>query len=209
MRFSVPQYITIEDKLMGVLTFRQLFLLLGAFFISFISFKILPSFIAMVIAFFAFITAVALGWIQLNGKPLLNQMSKVFEYFFSFAGKKYLWRPSPGIITKSIEIPIIEKYFPIEIEEEETFIKRVPVVMPKEQFPIESVPTEKIIVKKPSSISRVVKTPAEVHIETKKRETASISKPLIKYIQYSHKHPANPFNPYRNFPLPHFPTMRQ
>lgn len=196
MRFSVPQYITIEDKLMGLVTFRQLFLLLGAFFITFAAFKLLPAFFSLIIGFIAFGIAVALGWLQINGRSLLSAVPEVFGFFFSTFGKKYLWRPTPEIIAKPIEIPIIEKYFPIEEAEEEIkFVKKIPVKPMEMQIPVEAT-----IIQKPA--------PAQKKAMKTIKEEMKKPQPLVKYIQYSHAHAQNPFNPYRYFPLPHFPTTK-
>jgi hypothetical protein len=187
MRFSVPQYIAIEDKLLGLITFRQLFLLLGAFLLSFATFKLLSGFFAILIGFLLFGLAIILGWLHVNGKPLLNALPEVFNFFFSSLGQKYLWRPVSEISTRSIEIPIIEKYFPLEAEsEEDIFIKRTVVKITEPELPIENLAIKSHM------------RPDEKHATTQPAQ------PLIKYIQYSHQHTKNPFNPYRFFPLPRF-----
>lgn len=203
MRFSVPQYITIEDKLIGLLTFRQLFLLLGAFFITFIATKFLPVFFWVIIGFISFGLGIAMGWLRVNGKPLLNQIPEIFEYFLSFSGKKYLWRPTSEITTQSINIPVIKKYFSEDIEEQQeiSFMKKIPVQRDSIK---ESAKTEQ----KPPSVFVIVPEIKTVPIVSEIKKEQIKPKPLSEYIQNAHKHSKNPFNPYRHFPLPHFPSSK-
>lgn len=196
MRFSVPQFTTIEDKLLGVVTFRQLFLLLGAFLITYLAFKYLPLVLAVIIALTAAVIAAALGWIQINGKSLLMSLPEVLS-FIATGRKQYLWRPLSQTEMRSIEIPIIEKYFPLSEEtlafEGVRFAERTPYLAPP------AITREETIIKK---------TPVTVEAPPPVRPTVAAPiiapQPLARYIQYSHRHLVNPQNPYRHFPLPSF-----
>ena len=50
MRFQVPQFIEIEDKIFGPLTFKQFIYIAGSIGIGVIAFAFLPTFIAIIIA---------------------------------------------------------------------------------------------------------------------------------------------------------------
>ena len=93
MRFRVPQFIDVEDKIFGPLTFKQFIYLLGGGGICFILYKALPFFIA-----FFFIVpiaglAVALTFYQVNGKPFIFILEASIKYFFQ--NKLYLWKKVP------------------------------------------------------------------------------------------------------------------
>ncbi len=196
MRFSVPQFTTIEDKLLGFVTFRQLFLLLGAFLITYVAFKYLPLVLAVIVALVAAVVAAALGWIQINGKSLLMSLPEVIS--FIVAGRKqYIWRPLNQMETREIEIPIIEKYFPLNEDalafDGVKFTERTPYLAP----PI--VAREEMIAKKSPAVGQ-----APPPVRPTVAAPVIVPQPLARYIQYSHRHLVNPQNPYRHFPLPSF-----
>ncbi len=147
MRFNVPQYINIEDRLylwIGSFTYAQLILAFLAFLISFAAFKILPSLFALLITIFVIFLAGLLGWGKINNKPILNYIPTLLISLFST--KKYLWREEVKITTKYINMPTVEKY--IELLEEEIEPKKI-----KEEYKKEG---EEIVIKNP--ISEYIKT---------------------------------------------------
>ena len=93
MRFQVPQFIEIEDKIFGPLTLKQFLYLAAGGGLSFILYSFLPFplifkaiFILPVIGF-----AIALAFYKVNEKmPFIDLVEAAFKYFFS--GKLYLWR---------------------------------------------------------------------------------------------------------------------
>ena len=124
MRFSVPQYINIEDKLyLGVVsfTYAQLFLLFFAFLISYGAFKLLPTLFALLVTILSFILAALLGWEKINNKPVLGYLPNLIQVLFS--SKKYLWREEVKIVTKYVNVPTIERY--VELLEEEIPEKKI------------------------------------------------------------------------------------
>jgi hypothetical protein len=76
-RFFVPKFVTIEDKLAGLLTFRQLFALLGAFLLSFFVFKI-NQFLGLLTALISFALAFLFTFVYINGKPFLYILPESF-----------------------------------------------------------------------------------------------------------------------------------
>ena len=72
MRFQVPQFIEIEDKIFGPLTLKQFIYLAGGGGISFVIYSIIPYII--VALFFivpVMIFSVALAFYKINGKPFI------------------------------------------------------------------------------------------------------------------------------------------
>lgn len=90
MRFDVPQFIDVEDKIFGPLSFRQFAYLAGGAGLSYILYKVLPFFAALILIVPIAALAVALAFVKVNDKPLINLLESAFNYFLR--GKLYLWK---------------------------------------------------------------------------------------------------------------------
>lgn len=90
MRYQVPQFIEIEDKIFGPLTFKQFIYVGGSVGISFLIWKTMPPIIAlffiMPVGGFGF----ALAFYKVNNRPFVNAMENGIKFFFS--DKLYLWQ---------------------------------------------------------------------------------------------------------------------
>ena len=99
MKFQVPQFIEIEDKIFGPLTLKQFIYLAGGGGISFVIYSIIPY---IVVALFLIIPvmffSVALAFYKVNGKPFIFVVESAFKYTLS--NKLYLWQKREKIITK-------------------------------------------------------------------------------------------------------------
>jgi len=99
MRFQVPQFIEIEDKIFGPLTIKQFIYIAGGAGLSFILFRFLPVPIAIVLIVVALGFSLALSFYQINSKPLIFVLQSAFGYFFS--NKLYLWKKKEKAPTKA------------------------------------------------------------------------------------------------------------
>jgi len=112
MQFQIPQFIEIEDKIFGPLTFKQFVYLAGGIGISFVIYTLLPLFFAVIfiipIASFAF----ALAFYKINNKPFINIVEYSFKYVFS--NKLYIWKKDKNITEKkkTVEKENIDSYVP-------------------------------------------------------------------------------------------------
>ncbi len=90
MRFQVPQFIEVEDKIFGPLTLRQFIYLSGTAGIIIILWAILPTFLALLIGAPIAALGGALSFIKVNDRPFVN----ILESAFSFAIKSnlYIWK---------------------------------------------------------------------------------------------------------------------
>ena len=90
MRFQVPQFIDVEDKIFGPFTFRQFAYIVGGLGLCYVSWNLLPVYIAIFLVIIFGAGAGALAFIKVNGKPLIN----VLEAWFTYTIKKklYLWK---------------------------------------------------------------------------------------------------------------------
>jgi hypothetical protein len=89
-QYPIPQFIEQEGKIISFLSFRQFFYLIGAGVACFILYQILPRAIFYPLAVILFIVAGAIGFIKIEGMPLLDYVLSSFG--FSFGGKNYTWK---------------------------------------------------------------------------------------------------------------------
>jgi hypothetical protein len=93
MEYQVPQFIEVEDKLVGPLTLRQFLYIAGTAGLCIIFFAYLPFFFAFVLSLPIVGGGVALAFYKVNGKPLIEVMEAGFNYY---TGKKLLlWKYTP------------------------------------------------------------------------------------------------------------------
>ncbi len=90
MRFKVPQFIDIEDKLFGNLTFKQFVYLAGGAGLVYISFRILPLFIALIVGPALGAFAAALAFYKYNEKPFIHLVESFIKFYLR--SRLYLWK---------------------------------------------------------------------------------------------------------------------
>src|SRR5688572_11871324 len=101
MRFQVPQFIEIEDKIFGPLTFKQFIYVAGGGSLAVILFLFLPAFLATLLALPIVIFAASLAFYKVNGKPFVNMVEAFVKY--SLTNKLYIWKKEEKQIVKSQE----------------------------------------------------------------------------------------------------------
>ncbi len=90
MRFQVPQYIEVEDKIFGPFTFKQFIYLAGGAGICALLFTFLPKFFAILFALPTLALALALAFYKVNEKPFINIVESFFNY--TLTHKLYIWK---------------------------------------------------------------------------------------------------------------------
>ena len=90
MRFQVPQFIEVEDKIFGPLTLKQFIYLAGAAGISFVLWTLLPKFLAILVATPIVALALALAFYKVNNRPFINVVESALS--FMAKDKLYVWR---------------------------------------------------------------------------------------------------------------------
>ncbi len=91
MRFQVPQFIEVEDKIFGPLTIKQFIYLLGGAGLSFIIYSFVSNLYLSIILILPVVAfAVALAFYKVNGKPFINVVEAAFTYFVG--SKLYIWK---------------------------------------------------------------------------------------------------------------------
>ena len=90
MKYSVPQFIDVEDKIFGPFTFRQFAYLIGGGGLCYAILKLLPTIIAILFIIPIGTLAVSLAFIKVNGKNLIDILESGVNYFIK--RKLYLWK---------------------------------------------------------------------------------------------------------------------
>ncbi len=110
MRFKVPQFIDVEDKIIGPLTFKQFIYLGGGVGICAVLFKFLNIYIAIILGLPILAFAVALAFYRPNSKPFIELVQAFFEYMIS--SRLYVWKreekaPIQRVAGEEREVPQI------------------------------------------------------------------------------------------------------
>jgi hypothetical protein len=91
MRYQVPQFIEVEDKIFGPLTLRQFIYLAGGAGLGFIIYKSFPAIVSIPIAIAIIAFAIALAFYRPDGhRPFIVIVEKAL--YFIFNPKLYVWK---------------------------------------------------------------------------------------------------------------------
>jgi hypothetical protein len=99
MRFQVPQFIEVEDKIFGPLTLKQFIYLAGGGGLSMVLYLLIPSFfisILFIIPVAAF--SCSLAFVKINNRNFITVLESAFTYIIN--PKLYIWKHEP----KKIEV---------------------------------------------------------------------------------------------------------
>ena len=89
MRFQVPQFIEIEDKVVGPLTIKQFMYIAGGAGMAFVAYRFLPLFISIFVIAGVVALALALAFYKINNKPFIDTLEAAFSFY---TGEKlYIW----------------------------------------------------------------------------------------------------------------------
>jgi len=100
MNFQVPQFIEIEDKIFGPLTFKQFIYIAGSGGLAFIVYAFLPLFLAIVPMIAIISLGFALAFYQVNNRPFILIVESFLKYL---AGHKlYIWKKSTPSQNKKV-----------------------------------------------------------------------------------------------------------
>ena len=81
MQFQVPQFIEVEDKIFGPLTFKQFIYILGGLGACYIAWRLLPLFLAAPIILAIAGGAASLAFFEYNGRPFIISVENAFYFF--------------------------------------------------------------------------------------------------------------------------------
>ncbi len=91
MRFQVPQFIEVEDKIFGPLTLKQFIFIAGGAGLSFVVYAFFNNLLISAIPIIVIMSASsALAFYRINNRPLINAVEAAFKYYFG--NKLYIWK---------------------------------------------------------------------------------------------------------------------
>jgi len=90
MEYQVPQFIEVEDKLVGPLTLKQFIYVAGGAGLCVVFFAYLPIVVAVILSALFGGFAAALAFYKINGKPFLEVIEAGFNYYIR--AKLFLWK---------------------------------------------------------------------------------------------------------------------
>lgn len=90
MRFQVPQFIEVEDKIFGPLTLKQFIYLAGAGGVVFVLWRILPLFFAVIVGAPVIALAIALAFYKVNRRPFVHVLESAFRFVLN--SRLYIWQ---------------------------------------------------------------------------------------------------------------------
>lgn len=112
MDYQVPQFIEVEDKIIGPLTLKQFIYLAGGGGLIVIFLLYLPLFIGILLSIPVGALAGALAFYKVNNKSFVEMLEAGFKYYTG--GRLYLWKKEPKatpkqMVTVSAPDPVPQK----------------------------------------------------------------------------------------------------
>lgn len=101
MRFEVPQFIEIEDKIFGPLTLKQFIYLAGTAGLCFVIYSFLPFFLAVIIMAPFIVFGLALAFYRHNNRPFITLVESWFNY--TIKGKLYIWQKRKKPVEQEVD----------------------------------------------------------------------------------------------------------
>ncbi len=110
MRFEVPQFIDIEDKIFGPLTWRQFLYLGGGVGMAVVLFITTPFIVFVLLGIPLAALAGALSFLPINNRPFSYFLEAMFNYL---AGQRlYIWRKKDDVIYRAKKTPTTNRQIP-------------------------------------------------------------------------------------------------
>lgn len=112
-QFQVPQFITVEDRIVGPLTLKQFFYLLGAAATGLTGWRLLPIWLFAPLALPVVGFFIAMAFLKINGRTFPTIFASAIAYYTR--PRLYLWRnvgeekkkPEPAAATRP-EPPVLK-----------------------------------------------------------------------------------------------------
>lgn len=96
MRFEVPQFIEIEDKIFGPFTWRQFVYLAGGVGLAIVLFFVAPFWVTFVVGIPLSLLAAALAFYPVNNRPFSVLLEAMWNYYKN--NRVYHWRRNRDVV---------------------------------------------------------------------------------------------------------------
>jgi len=93
MQFQMPQFIDVEDKIFGPLTFKQFIYVAGGICLGYVAYRFLPIFLGVPVALAVAGLGALLSFYQYNQRPFIEILQA--WVIFKISKKLYLWKRDP------------------------------------------------------------------------------------------------------------------
>lgn len=100
MRFQVPQFIDVEDKIFGPFTFKQFLYLIGGAGVVALAYRLFGLW-GIILASPFIALSLALTFYKINGKPFIFFLESAVKYYTR--NRLYLWKKTERPITSSVK----------------------------------------------------------------------------------------------------------
>lgn len=107
MRFQVPQFIEVEDKIFGPLTFKQFVYLAGGGGICVTAYYSLPIFWSIFVIGPVAALSAALAFYKVNGRPFIQFLESLF--YFYVRDRFYIWKKSKPVQKQAVRTQAEER----------------------------------------------------------------------------------------------------
>lgn len=115
MRFEVPQFIEIEDKIFGPFTWKQFVYLGGGVGMGVVMYLIMPTVIFILLGLPLAGLALLLAFYPINNRPFSVFLESIFTFYRSH--RKYYWRKrSAGVYRQTKPAPTVPTPSPLPDE---------------------------------------------------------------------------------------------
>lgn len=113
MRYQVPQFVDIEDKIIGPFTLRQFLIYLGGVLICIPMFLLFDLALFITVAIPIMGTAVAFAHIRFYGKTFFAIIMNAVRFFMR--GQTFLWQRTADLRPLAISGPEFEAFAPAHV----------------------------------------------------------------------------------------------
>lgn len=110
MRFEVPQFIDIEDKIFGPLTWRQFLYLGGGVGMAVVLFITTPFLVFLIIGLPLGALAGALSFLPINNRPFSYFLEAMFNYITG--NRLYIWHKKEDVVYRAKNSSLTERQIP-------------------------------------------------------------------------------------------------
>ncbi|MFZ1075066.1 MAG: PrgI family protein [Minisyncoccia bacterium] len=104
MEYQVPQFIEVEDKIIGPLTLKQFIYIAGGAGLCVVFFTFLPFFLAALLSLPIAVLTWALAFYKVNGKPFIEVLEAGFNYWIG--AKLFLWKHQDAEVPQRKPVPV-------------------------------------------------------------------------------------------------------
>src|SRR3954468_14976250 len=90
MKYQVPQFIEVEDKIIGPLTIKQFVYLVGGVGMCFIVYTFVYFYIALILIAVIIPLSLAMAFYKVNNKPFIDFLESAFLFYTK--QNLYIWK---------------------------------------------------------------------------------------------------------------------